>query len=532
MNRASFMLRQLRVVSRGQAIYSQSFRRGVNIIAGENGSGKSTIADFIFYALGGEFEDWKSAARRCDEVQAEVSTPGGVLTLRRAVDSRQTPISVFFGPMAAAQGSGLDRWQRYPIRRQASVESFSQIMFRSCGLPEAQSEGASNITMHQILRLLYSDQRTPAARLFRFELFDTKAIRIAVGELLCGSDDYEGYTLQLELRAAEQSYGEVSTELRGAELLLPSDRALSTGGGIETELANLQSEAFSAGREIEDVDELLKDATVASFARERRETVEGLERAKSKVSATERSLAKVALELEEIGSFREYLEELYRKLGNTEQTAELIGSVDFVHCPSCLAKLNPPVPGVCALCGSPTNPEERQSKYLQIRLDIQAQLRESSQLKEAREMERRKLSEGLRRELSVYRDMLSEFSARFSQSNSPREAFLAQRFRRIGQIEESIKRLDEFRELMARIQALIDKKEELESRIARLKERMAIVQKARESRMRQALGAISSAAVDILANDLPRQDEFQNAEVVQLEFGDDAVLVDGAVNFA
>ena len=69
-----------------------------------------------------------------------------------------------------------------PIRRSESRESFSQILFRASGIPEAQSQGAANITMNQILRLLYSDQRTPSAYLFRYEPFDTRDIREAVAE--------------------------------------------------------------------------------------------------------------------------------------------------------------------------------------------------------------------------------------------------------------------------------------------------------------------------------------------------------------
>ena len=94
----------------------------------------------------------------------------------------------------------MEGWERFPIRRQAGRESFSQVMFRSLLIPEAQSEGAANITMHQVLRLCYSDQRTPATRLFRFETFDTHSIREAVGDLLCGISGYEVYEIGLELR--------------------------------------------------------------------------------------------------------------------------------------------------------------------------------------------------------------------------------------------------------------------------------------------------------------------------------------------
>ena len=57
MTPSSFWIRRLRVLRRGAPVYDQSYHLGVNIIRGENGSGKSTIADFIFYILGGEFEN-------------------------------------------------------------------------------------------------------------------------------------------------------------------------------------------------------------------------------------------------------------------------------------------------------------------------------------------------------------------------------------------------------------------------------------------------------------------------------------------
>jgi hypothetical protein len=210
MSYSQFHLNRLRVIQGGNPVYDQRFHTGVNIVRGKNGSGKSTIADFIFYALGGEFENWKSVAANCDEVQAEISTASGVITVKRSIGKAQTPAMVFFGAFEEAAAQGLDGWQSYPIRRQAGgKESFSQIMFRASGIPEAQSQGAANITMHQLLRLLYADQRTPASFLFRYESFDTGEIREAVGDLVCGIHGYESYEIELELRILNKQFDEL-----------------------------------------------------------------------------------------------------------------------------------------------------------------------------------------------------------------------------------------------------------------------------------------------------------------------------------
>jgi hypothetical protein len=62
--------------------------------------------------------------------------------------------------------------------------SFTQVLFRGAGIPEAPNVENSNITMHQIMRLLYSDQQTPA-KLFRFEVSTP-----AISARLLGSCDW------------------------------------------------------------------------------------------------------------------------------------------------------------------------------------------------------------------------------------------------------------------------------------------------------------------------------------------------------
>src|SRR6185437_9437876 len=163
-------------------LYSQSFHHGINIIHGDNGSGKSTLMDFIFFGLGGDLSDWKPEAEKAYFVLLEVLAGETLLTLRRDV-SNQTgrPMQIYFGGMGEALTAGPTQWRAAPYKREKDNFSFSQVLFRAIGIPEAISEGPSNITMHQILRLIYSDQMTPIQRIFRIESFDPWQTRQAVG---------------------------------------------------------------------------------------------------------------------------------------------------------------------------------------------------------------------------------------------------------------------------------------------------------------------------------------------------------------
>lgn len=534
MSYSQFHLKRLRVMQGGTPVYDQQFHLGVNIIRGENGSGKSTVADFVFYILGGEFDNWKTVAANCDEVQAEIGTASGILTLKRSVDRAQTPISVFYGSFDEAVEQGLDGWQSYPIRRTASgQESFSQIMFRASGIPEAQSQGAANVTMNQLLRLLYSDQRTPASFLFRYESFDTGEIREAVGDLICGIRGYESYEIDLELRKLNKQFDELSSQYTLLLRSLPEEDVLTRVENVDARVQGLEKEYARLSDEIANVDELIDGQQIRSYIEERKTASSAVRKLRGKIVDLEQQIHTNDLEVADLTSFIAHLEELSSKLPKAQKSSEIIGSIEFTHCPACLAQLNSASdPDNCVLCGNETDPEQERSRYLQIKLDLDIQIRESRQLLDEKETGTAQAKKELRRLRSTYQEMLSEFSVRYEISSSPRESFTAERYQRLGQIDRELRDLARLRERAAELENVSNSKAELQGEIDRLKDRQKALDTASEKRRRTALTHVSEKAKSFLRQDLDRQDEFRSAKSVVVNFRDNSVLVDGELNFA
>ena len=387
----------LSILQGSHVAYEESFHAGVNIVRGQNGSGKSTLADFIFFILGGEFDNWKDAAGSCTEVQAEIQTPRGKLTLKREIKNHQQPILVYFGAITEARESTVEGWESFPIRRQANRESFSQVMFRSMHIPEAQSERASNITMHQLLRLCYSDQRTPAQRLFRLETFDTHSIREAVGDLICGVNDFELYEVTLELREQQKKLEEVHTQLRMLQHALNNDDEPKTPERIDSDVEALRREADRLREEIDQVEELVESDEAKTYLAERQSLQADLINERNEIAVLESTEKNLQFELREIEQFVAFIGELEEKIGFAEATSDVVGSIEFTHCPACGEELQTSKGNShCILCKSPIDADRDKSRYNQIRLDLEIQARESRQLIEQKRGEKSAIQRKLR----------------------------------------------------------------------------------------------------------------------------------------
>jgi hypothetical protein len=527
-------LKRLCVFSHAHPVYDEQFHQGVNIIRGDNGSGKSTIADFIFYVLGGEFDEWKDKASLCTEVRAEIATTHGPLTLRRLIGTKQEPITVFFGPMSDAINSPLEGWERYPIRRNSDKQlGFSQVLFRACGIPEAPTIEGGNVTAHQILRLLYSDQRTPAPRLFRFERFDTSNMRTAVGDLLLGANTYDLYVAQLELRNAKKLLEDRQAKLTSLLSAIPGQYGSMNTIELAGRITALEHERDRVIEQIAGIDDAVPANADQDFEDRRSQALREIRRARIDVRRLEESIEKLELESSDLDTFVDYLEQTMEKVNASSSIAGVLGSIDFAYCPACLE----PLEGQggmshCVLCSKPVDPEREGARYLEIKLDISLQLRESRQILEAKEAARQKDGAELKSTRHKLRSRSQEFRSAFELAGSPRDAKLAELNNRIGQIGQEITYLGSIRELAERVAKLIAERDAANAEVDRLDAVIRNLYHATSGRIVQAMGLVNTNAKSLLKQDLKRQEEFAEPGMVTIDFADDAVLVDGKMNFA
>ena len=171
----------------GKKVVDISFHRGVNIIRGTNSSGKSTLMNFLFYGLGGDFSNWTTEAKRCHEVVLELEVSGAWLTVRREVTpAPRQAMQIYYGSYEVASAAARTEWKTYSYAQAEQRDSFSTVLFKALGFPEVRTETDNSLTMHQLLRLLYIDQDSPIQNLFRFERFDPPLMKQAIAELLLG----------------------------------------------------------------------------------------------------------------------------------------------------------------------------------------------------------------------------------------------------------------------------------------------------------------------------------------------------------
>src|SRR5690606_16743408 len=129
-----------------------------------------------------DFNNWTTEALKCRDVIGEVEINGAIITLKRHINQNGAqPMSIFWNSYEESRTDSIN-WKTYPYKQNTSSNtvSFTNVLFNALSFPEVKSDSDSNITIHQILRLLYIDQDTPTPNLFRFERFDLPLTRQAI----------------------------------------------------------------------------------------------------------------------------------------------------------------------------------------------------------------------------------------------------------------------------------------------------------------------------------------------------------------
>ncbi|MBY3104515.1 AAA family ATPase [Rhizobium laguerreae] len=529
---ASLQIERMLVTRGANVLYDEPFHPGVNIIHGSNGSGKSSVADFIFFGLGGDLREWKESASRANNVYLQVLTPSGMLTLRREISTDPfRPMSIFFGQMNDALRSTPESWQHLPYRRPEHGYSFSQVLFKAIGLPESISDGASNITMHQILRLLYVDQLTPVQRIFRVENFDTWQTRQVIGDLLLGIGGYDLFDKQIALRATEQKYKEAVTSYRnlvaiasgyGENILVEHINSAMAQMNEERTTLLLSIEALIAAKDDPSDQEKVK----AIRSRNAREYGQ----ARRTVSTLESDIETLEYEIADSEEFIKHLKQSIADFDDATITFAALGHLSFEFCPSCFAPVHPKTIGHCELCDTKRTDGDEDSRTLAVRLDLEMQLKESEALQAEREIDLNAKRAALRIGRQALRRAMSAIELDQTGAVTGRETAIAELSRKIGFIDSQLEGLQKRLELSKRIAKASDDKEDLNTRITKLKGDIEAIQRAQNKRKLLANTLVSNQTKLLLDRDMEEHSDFGEVQHVSFSFADDWIAINGEKN--
>jgi uncharacterized protein YoxC len=528
------------VVKRGTSVlYDEAFHHGVNVIRGDNSSGKSTIMNFLFFGLGGDLDRsaWSEQALLCEHIWLEVEFNGNPAVLRRQIDvSSQSAMEMFGGRLDQSVSAPIEAWKRYSYARSKNQESFSQAIFRLLGMPDVAVEGTSSITVHQILRLLYADQLSPTESLFRFEGYDPENLREAVGNLLCGAFDTEIYELQQLKRTKEREFTDASAELKSIFRVM--------GGGDESmSLDWIEQRRKTLVDERETLSAQLLIAEEAFYSSQSSEKItlqaqndlyKQVQKLQMDMRQKQADVDSVEFELSDSSAFIKTLISRLEALRDADLAAKVVGTVRFGTCPACYAEVadHDHTIAACHLCKTPLDTERARERIVGIINELSIQVRQSERLQEIRADRLKTFQSQLNAQQANWKLKAKELADLSSMPTSKVREEIRDLQRRLGYVDKSIDDIESQVKLANKIGDLSAKKTQLDQDIQSLGTRISTLQLSQTGRLRTAKASIEKNIIEILRGDLKRQDSFENPEHVKFSFAKNTITVDDHTYFS
>ena len=528
-----FLKRLVVITQKGTIAFDEVFHHGVNIIRGLNSSGKSTISNFIFFVLGGDYNSWTAEARKCKDVFAEVEINGAIITLKRHIsESGQQPMSVFWNNYEEAIKDGIN-WQTFPYKQNSDNFSFTNIIFTALEFPSVKNDSDSNITMHQILRLLYIDQDTPAQNLFRFERFDLPLTRQAISEVLLGIYDDILYNQRLNLRNTQKDYDDKKKQYDGINKVYGQSENRTNLSSLQNDIESTQSELVRIDNAILALKELKILRTSKKSATNSEKIQTELIIAKNNIRDIKTSLNQYEIEIADSKQFIETLEKRVVELDYSLLTRKVLGELPLTHCPQCLSPLQNHVEiGHCLLCKQPLIEETVKANAKRLKQEMEMQIKESKSLLEEKERILFDFRSNMPILIEKARMLQKQLDSSIEVSQTTRDEKIDTLLISKGGIEKKIEFLTMQLKTAEMLEHLKQELTKLNTDIEHLKLEISQKESQQKNNYANALNKIKESVLNILNNDLDRQEEFKSGKIVDVNFHKDAYSLDGSNNFS
>lgn len=525
---AYLQLNRLTILKSGQPVYDEKFHRGVNIIRGENGVGKSTIANAIYYVLGGDFTKWLPEIAKCDFVVGELDLNDKVITVRREISSSpMQPMQIFYGDYDQASKNA-NGWAVHPYKRTNKGFSFSQVFFEALEYPEIETADDEYITFNQALRLMYIDQTSPLDELMKDIDFDSPLIRKTTADLLLGVYDNSLFNLQLLVK-----------DLRKDELRFESELKLLKNVYRTIDLRKLDESIQESETQLQRIDASLKDRQTI--------TIRLSDRKANKLTALQKEIGELSesmkeklneqsvLRFDKLDS-QQFLDELANQVNSlteSEKIRSILGELHISYCPSCLQPTTKSqTEGHCELCKEPMNASLAQAQILRLKQQLQAQIRESNTLLQETEGKLETLSAEitqLKTQIKSKQNLLNRLA---DEGNSDKEQLVEEMLIKKGQLTQQITTLHSELAKARTYWSIHSNYQRIKNEIEKANKLIDEKKENQKQKNQLAFEQVNRYAKYLLINDGSYEADFTQARAVSLDFSRNTYALDGRNHFS
>jgi hypothetical protein len=508
------------VSARGGIAYDERFHSGLNIIRGENSSGKSSLMDL---------SDWRETALKCETVYLGVSLNGKSATFARDIsETSSMGMRVYFGAIDEAMANVAQGWEMYPYSR-GYKDSFSQVIFRLLGLPEVQIEASdSKITMNQILRLLYADQLSPVDKIFRAQTWDDAITRQTVGEFLCGAFSSAFYEARLRLVLANSEYKEAETRIRTLQNTYADDGHPLTQSWLDAQKLSMNKELETVNADIANIESTIFDTQFDDrlSLNDQEETYKNLVKRQVELGELSKQIDQLTLEIADSDFFIVALDKKLLELRQSDSVIDGFKTIEFEKCPACLAPLLlDQTDGICTLCKTPHSHDLVRDRSLKFINEFTRQKEESLDLQRQRNDQLTELRQRFVQVKSLWEQAGRHYSVSIKTPTTEMRSKLRDLNRVAGRLIRQLEELSSKDAIIARLATFFTAKEDLNNEINKLKSIIFVEQKRSLDRMSKSRETISEIMIAFLKRDLERQSTFSQAQEVDFEFDANSVSV-------
>lgn len=534
----SIVIKHLVAKKSNEIVFTEKFHYGLNVLYGSNGGGKTSIIQLLVYSLGYNIIDWKVEAGSCDFVFCEVELNNVPMTFRRKINhSTKQSLQICYMKLSLALETSTDNWAEYPYSISVNKESFSQKIFELLDMPETKFDDNSNMTLHQILRLIYSDQSNPARFIFNYESFDSALKREIVGNHLLGLYDEKLYDAKIKLNKAQKKFDKLSSELSAMYTILRNSNIIEESDDIEEYLKKLNDETIALIKKIT----LIKENQSLDYTQENKAINELSNKnieLKRQVFDIESDLNLIAYEIEDSKLFIQELEDKLDAINDSIRMKQAVSNINFEICPSCFTVVEKSDDHNCSLCKQKEPKKQAEVNLLRMRNELQLQLKESLSLLSKKEGVLNEKTKILKTHTTLLKKNIIEIAPTFSTVNTSREKELFESYQLIGENQEKVETYNKLGSLYNEIKRISSEKDIEEKNIEKYeklvaeKNNLAIV---RETELRTLISNIMCRLLQkdtIAESNEELEDKFKSANRVDFDFASNAIIVDGQSIFS